>query len=445
MEPTVRLPGCELWHGDCLQVMQEMAAESVHAIVCDPPYGLVEPRSGAYAGDPRTDEQKALRRGGFMGKKWDAAVPDERYWSEALRVAKPGAFLLAFGGTRTFHRLVCAIEDAGWEIRDCVIFLHAMGFPKSHDVSKAIDREAGVERERIRGVRSGVVGSTFAQDAWSKEFKDSVLSPIPATDAARRWQGWGTALKPAWEPIIVARKPFPGTVAENVQRHGTGALNIDGCRVGDNPGYKYNADTNGTTFHGEQGERIRQTSEKKGAKLIESTKGRWPANVCHDGSDEVVELFPTTDAAKSSIRGVGREANATKVYGKGDPTFDTLRGYDDNGGSAARFFFCAKASKEDRGEGNNHPTVKNHNLMKWLVRLVTPSGGVVLDCFMGSGSTGKACVAEGFRFVGIEQDANYVEIARGRIAKMIDDMANATPLFPAEPVERHEQQTLFAD
>ena len=199
----------KLLAGDCLALMPTLDRESVDAIVTDPPYGLK-----------------------FMGKQWDHGIPGFAFWREAFHVVKPGAHLVAFGGTRTFHRLTCAIEDAGWEIRDCLSYLYGSGFPKSLDVSKAIDKAAGAVRERIRGVRSGVVGATFAQDAWSKEFKDSVLSSDPLTDAAKQWDGWGTALKPAWEPIILARKPLVGTVAANVQQHGTGGLNIDGCRIG---------------------------------------------------------------------------------------------------------------------------------------------------------------------------------------------------------------------
>jgi site-specific DNA-methyltransferase (adenine-specific) len=385
-----------LHHGDCREVMATLDANSVDAIVCDPPYGL-----------------------SFMGKGWDHGVPGVEFWTEAARVAKPGAHLLAFGGTRTYHRLACAIEDAGWEIRDCVMWVYGSGFPKSHDVSKAIDKAAGAERDRIRGVRSAVVGATYAGDEWSREFKDSVLSSDPITDAARQWSGWGTALKPAWEPIIVARKPLVGTVAENVLTHGTGGINVDGCRV----------DSNGT--HGSArsagrgaGYEAHNLPGRKygnglgGIVAPPHTLGRWPANLIHDGSEEVESLT----------------------------------------GSAARFFYCAKASKADRDEGceglpqtikqsvahgdkrhgtlpytnepremnprprgNHHPTVKPTALMRYLCRLVTPPGGVVLDPFAGSGSTGKAAVAKGFRFIGIEREAEYVEIARARIAAATED------------------------
>jgi site-specific DNA-methyltransferase (adenine-specific) len=259
----------------------------------------------------------------FMGKAWDYDVPGAEVWREVLRVLKPGGHLLAFAGTRTQHRMAVQIEDAGFEIRDMIAWVYSTGLPKSRN----LDGD---------------------------------------------WQGWGTALKPALEPITVARKPLTGTVAANVLEHGTGAINVDGCRV-------------------------------------TGSSGRWPANLIHDGSDEVVGLFPVTGPARASMRGDRAGVN-TDFSGP-----DGLRGHDDAGGSAARFFYCAKASKADRGEGNGHPTVKPTELMRYLCRLVTPPGGVVLDPFMGSGSTGKAAVLEGFRFIGIEREAEYLEIARGRI------------------------------
>jgi site-specific DNA-methyltransferase (adenine-specific) len=399
-------------HGDCREVMATIDAESVDAVVCDPPYGL-----------------------SFMGKGWDHGVPGEEFWTEALRVAKPGAHLLAFGGTRTYHRLACAIEDAGWEIRDCVMWVYSSGFPKSHDVSKAIDKAAGAERERIRGVRSAVVGATYAGDEWSREFKDSVLSSDPITAAARQWSGWGTALKPAWEPIIVARKPLVGTVAENVLTHGTGGINVDGCRVGTESTLTVRNGNSGS--HGRYGKNDRVFTR-------ENPPGRWPANLIHDGSEEVVGLFPQVKTGnvkpyKAATQSEYRQLHCSHVTGS----------HTGDSGSAARFFYCAKASKADRDEGcerfygrfaptmgngiggkehdpdtatpkrNHHPTVKPTALMRYLCRLVTPPGGVVLDPFTGSGSTGKAAVCEGFDFVGIEREAEYVEIARARIAAAV--------------------------
>ncbi len=427
----------DIHHGDCREVMATLDAESVDAIVSDPPYGL-----------------------SFMGKGWDHGVPGVEFWTEALRVAKPGAHLLAFGGTRTYHRLACAIEDAGWEIRDCVMWVYGSGFPKSHDVSKAIDKAAGAERDRIRGVRSGVVGATYAGDEWSREFKDSVLSPDPITDAARQWSGWGTALKPAWEPIIVARKPLVGTVAENVLTHGTGAINVDGCRVASSD--QIAAVTGKATLCGTRDgydrpwkhdpAALAARQERANAAIEKAnTLGRWPANLIHDGSEEVVGLFPVTKSG--GLSGVAYETNAKPGDGWGGIGNGGSGTCHADSGSAARFFYCAKASKADRDEGcegleaihrangnkwtdqdyrvangerplsaesgprrNHHPTVKPTDLMRYLCRLITPPGGIVLDPFTGSGSTGKAATLEGFRFIGIEREAEYVEIARARIA-----------------------------
>lgn len=336
----------QLLHGDCLDILKTMPDESVDAIVTDPPYGL-----------------------SFMGKKWDYDVPSEDIWRECLRVLKPGGHLLSFGGSRTYHRLTCAIEDAGFEIRDQIMWLYGSGFPKSHDVSKAIDKDAGIWRGKAGGVVSG-------NGAMSNGNYERTPKGNPATDAARQWQGWGTALKPAHEPICVARKPLVGTVAANVLAHGTGAINVDGCRVA-------GADAEeGRTRHG-GGIVGNASSYELPDYKAPMPAGRWPANVIHDGSDEVMDLFPLAR------------------YGDTD--------------SPARFYYCAKASKPDRGEGNNHPTVKPTDLMRYLVRLVTPPGGVVLDPFMGSGSTGKAAKLEGLSFIGIEREEQYVEIARARI------------------------------
>lgn len=411
-------------HGDCREVMATLHAESVDAIVSDPPYGL-----------------------SFMGKGWDHGVPGVEFWTEALRVAKPGAHLLAFGGTRTYHRLACAIEDAGWEIRDCVMWVYGSGFPKSHDVSKAIDKAAGLlahEGKNFRNVSEGVM-------ALRPTVKPSeYVPPEPQSDAARQWSGWGTALKPAWEPIIVARKPLVGTVAGNVLTHGTGAINVDGCRVGTEATVTVRNGNSGA--HGRYGKDERVFSR-------ENPPGRWPANLIHDGSEEVVGLFPQTCASSGRPRrNTAAAHNATNSMGKSVADWTTL-GHDDNGGSATRFFYCAKASKADRDEGlekfekrqmdtdgesrnqagfnsadrpsmlpraNHHPTVKPTALMRYLCRLVTPPGGIVLDPFTGSGSTGKAAVLEGFRFIGIEREAEYVEIAKARIAA-VD--AGAGPLF----------------
>jgi site-specific DNA-methyltransferase (adenine-specific) len=344
----------DLRHGDCRTVMATMEPESVDAIVSDPPYGL-----------------------GFMGKEWDHGVPGVTFWVEALRVAKPGAHLLAFGGTRTFHRLACAIEDAGWEIRDCIMWVYGSGFPKSHNVSKAIDKAAGAQRE--------IIGQ----------------STKPSTEEAKQWDGYGTALKPAWEPIIVARKPLIGTVAENVLRYGTGAINVDACRIAhDDKIWQsksarlifggINGTANGWEDRWKFGpEAMARRKERYSVAMAKANElGRWPANVVHDGSDDVVGLFPV------------------------------LREYGGDTNSAARFFYCAKTSNRDRNDGcdNPHPTVKPTDLMTWLCKLVTPPNGVVLDPFCGSGSTGRGAMHAGaVQFIGIDISEDYLEIARRRI------------------------------
>ncbi len=386
--------------GDCLDVLRTLASDSVDSIVTDPPYGL-----------------------SFMGKRWDYDVPSVEVWAECLRVLKPGGHLLAFAGTRTQHRMAVRIEDAGFEIRDLIAWVYGSGFPKSLDVSKAIDKAAGVERDRVPGPKSGGMASLNKgnaahgyRDAAYYDDGNMMLSPDPATDAARQWAGWGTALKPALEPITVARKPLIGTVAANVLAWGTGALNVDGCRVGTEKRVPASC---------RQGRDSGSMSGHMGADSLDNSGmnpniGRWPANLIHDGSDEVVGLFP-----------------------------------EDNSGSAARFFYCAKASKADRDEGcealpmrtagemtdreegadglnspragagrgegarNFHPTVKPTDLMRYLCRLVTQPGGTVLDPFMGSGSTGKGAMAEGFRFIGIERDPDYFKIAEARVASGI--------------------------
>jgi len=306
---------------DCIVSMQQMEVNSIDSIVTDPPYVL-----------------------SFMGKDWDHGVPGIHFWQEALRVAKPGAHLLAFGGTRTHHRLACSIEDAGWEIRDMIMWVYGSGFPKS-----------------------------------SNQKGD--------------YKGWGTALKPAWEPIIMARKPFTGTVAGNMNRHGVGAINIDGCRVetADNlNGGAYSKDRKPSTSEWVAGG---GTIHNSTGLDYEQPIGRWPANVIHDGSDEVVEGFPNSKSTGGSGAASGL-LDTNGIYGNfsGKNKGSSAGGFGDNG-SASRFFYCAKTSKKERGVDNIHPTVKPINLMRYLCRLVTPSCGLVYDPFTGSGSTGVAVVS----------------------------------------------------
>jgi site-specific DNA-methyltransferase (adenine-specific) len=382
----------ELYNGDCLEIMRSMPDNSIDSIVTDPPYGL-----------------------SFMGKKWDYDVPSVEIWAECLRVLKPGGHLLAFAGTRTQHRMAVRIEDAGFEIRDMIAWVYGSGFPKSLDVSKAIDKAAGAERDVI-GVREDFAKRMSLSKRPGTANVGGYVNPqaageITATDDARQWHGWGTALKPALEPITVARKPLIGTVVANVLEHGTGALNIDGCRVATNESLK----GGGSPIMRYDGQNDRLCwGEGYTRKATEgNVLGRWPANLIHDGSDEVVAGFPQSQVSGSAKNGKRSDATPEGIFGKrpqGQLHNDT--------GSAARFFYCAKASKKDRGEGNAHPTVKPTDLMAYLCRLVTPPGGVVLDPFMGSGSTGKAAQREGFRFIGIEREPAYMEIANSRIRRV---------------------------
>jgi DNA modification methylase len=337
----------QLHLGDCLEVLAGMPDNSVDSIVTDPPYGL-----------------------SFMGKRWDYDVPSVAIWEQCLRVLKPGGHLLAFAGTRTQHRMAVRIEDAGFEIRDMIAWVYGSGFPKSLDVSKAIDKAAGLERTQIIG-KSARHGGGIVGNGSSYEISPEVpVLYAPATPAARQWSGWGTALKPALEPITMARKPLIGTVAENVLTHGTGAINVDGCRVGTDGGTKAINFRKNTTHLG-------ANDIGKWDNDIEKLKaGRWPANLIHDGSNEACLALK----------------------------------------SGARFFYSAKTGKDDRETDNNHPTVKPTTLMSYLCRLVTPPGGTVLDPFMGSGSTGKAATVNGFRFIGIERDPAYHKIAEARIS-----------------------------
>lgn len=386
-------------HGDCIEELKKLPENSVDSIVTDPPYGL-----------------------SFMGKKWDYDVPSKEVWQECLRVLKPGGYLLSFAGTRTQHRMAVNIEDAGFEIRDMIAWVYGSGFPKSLNIGKVVDKLQGNERD--------------------------ILGDNP-NHRPSEWEGWGTALKPALEPITVARKPLSEkTVAQNILKWGTGGINIDGSRVGTEGGGTHcdNRSENGECVgHNNAGKST--SGETIHAKQTGIIQGRFPANLIHDGSDEVISLFPNSKSTpnlghvrKGNVIGDNRTPAAAGQFGDG--AWIEGSNYSDSG-SAARFFYCAKASKTDRDEGldteqtrkinsysesregmyknrntmqkNNHPTVKPTKLMQYLVKLVTPKGGVVLDPFMGSGSTGKACKLEGFGFIGIEREEEYIKIAEARI------------------------------
>lgn len=524
-----------LHQADCRDVLRGLPDNSIDSVVCDPPYALVSiqkrfGKPGSAVAKHGKDGLYARASAGFMGKTWDTGEVafSEEFWAEVLRVLKPGGHVVAFSGTRTYHRMAVAIEDAGFEIRDQLGWVYGSGFPKSHDVSKGIDKKrddredilrvtafmadaaeaAGISRadvdahmgtsdmggwwlsrlqhrcacptleqfemlkallslsdemdaevSRLNG-RKGEHGEAWqaaevvgvkegVMAGWSMDGKTKFVDrevKDANSEEARRWRGWGTALKPAWEPICLARKPLCGTVAENVLEHGTGAINVNGCRV-----------------YGDL-----------------NAEGRWPANICHDGSDEVLAAFPVTKDGVAVKRNLdGRQYNKHQEWGlrarAGD---DVSKGEPGATGSAARFFYCAKASRADRDAGleafagkadsahrktnveetgdnpyllgvtvrkNSHPTVKPTTLMQWLCRLVTPPGGVILDPFMGSGSTGKAAVLEGFQFVGCEREDEYMPIATARIAWAIGASDSAPAVAPAQPAANDNQPAdLFA-
>jgi DNA modification methylase len=446
--------------GDCLTVMATMEPNSVDAIVTDPPYGL-EFMGKEWDRLWNKHDGDETRSEGRVARKFQTATPqhkaglDAQEWHyawavEALRVAKPGAHLLAFGGTRTFHRLACAIEDAGWEIRDTLMWVYGSGFPKSHDVSKAIDRAAGVKRDVVAVVKKKPSASSDCNEGWVRpwaEGKTTMDITAPATDAARQWDGWGTALKPAWEPIILARKPLDGTVAANVQKWGTGAINVDGCRV-----EAFGEKTGGNGYIGLQQSKGWNPNNMPYKREQEQsiTKGRWPANLIHDGSEEVLELFPESSPPCGSAKKHNSKPGGVTYGQRLTPLAESNAAYVGDSGSAARFFYCAKASRAEREMGcegmeqkpsymvengsktagaangvryerhttnaNHHPTVKPLALMRYLCRLVTPPNGLILDPFMGSGTTGMAANLEDFRFIGIDKEPEYVAIAKHRIA-----------------------------
>jgi site-specific DNA-methyltransferase (adenine-specific) len=427
-----------LLHGDCLEQMKQLPDNSVDSIVTDPPYGI-----------------------SFMAKKWDYDVPKVEVWKEAMRVLKPGGHALIACGTRTQHRMVVNIEDAGFEIRDVVSWIYGSGFPKSLNIGKAIDKAAGAKREVV-GVKVNTYdgctrnpekhGNPADQSnigKWGlKDTPHGKPETAPATEAAKQWDGWGTALKPACEFFTLCRKPLSEkTVAANVLKWGTGGINIDGCRVEGKPRTTHKDGNFRTTS---KDNRVGINSYELSVPLGEYPQpaGRFPANLIHDGSQQVLELFPETKARGNKSECMSDRKADIYEYGSKSGECGSSANKDPVGfvGSAARFFYCPKASKKDRDEGlegfeekeiesdlgsgdickkredrvyplrkNTHPTVKPTALMQYLCRLITPTGGVVLDPYMGSGSTGKAAVKEGFSFVGCELDEDYFKIATARI------------------------------
>ena len=483
----------QLLQGDCREVLKTLPDNSVDSIVTDPPYEL-----------------------GFMGKAWDATgvAYDANLWREAFRVLKHGGHILSFGGSRTYHRMACAIEDAGFEVRDQIMWVYGSGFPKSHNISKAMDKNGGkdltwfidyvIKTAEEKGITRAELSGLFPSKngnptgwLWNKQngqgitieqynkIKDFLCLPFksieeversvigvgkagltkgnianfagktefeitaPATDEAKQWDGWGTALKPAHEPIVLARKPLEGTVAENVLKWGVGGLNIDGCRV-DFVSDEDKKESTTKNQHEDFGTLPMTNNQVYGDYSMLKPKnyqptGRFPANLIHDGHQQVLDLFPQSNGGHWSYK----QAKDGGLYEHGLKDLED-GGSDKQGGSAARFFYCPKASKSDRDEGceelptqekpahmrtgngtgetsmtdgfqptqrkNTHPTVKPTELMRYLCRLITPPNGVVLDPFNGSGSTGKASMLEGMQYIGIEMNPEYIKIAEARIS-----------------------------
>jgi site-specific DNA-methyltransferase (adenine-specific) len=444
VDPVIVVGGARVFAGDCREALKHLPDNSVDSVVTDPPYEL-----------------------GFMGKSWDSSgiAYDPAVWAECLRVLKPGGHILAFGGSRTWHRLAVAVEDAGFELRDSIAWIYGSGFPKSLDVSKAIDKNLGAERQKIRvdasevrnpkAIGNGTDGMEGGTRPWIEKALEVGFhekdSDTPASPEAQEWEGWGTALKPAHEPVVVGRKPFGKgvTVAENVLAWGVGGLNIDGSRIGSE-----NSKINTYQKRGPFGDsQVGNDYESK------TVQGRWPANVILD--EVTAGLLDEQSGHQKDGRTIIRnpEPGATRkndIYGKGWGKMPEDKTYGGSGG-ASRFFYVAKASRRDRNEGleelplrksdtrspvaaglweqmeapkqNFHPTVKPTALMRYLIKLVTPEGGVVLDPFTGSGSTGKAALLDGFQFVGVELTEEYLPIIEGRLRWASEQVEDDGTLF----------------
>lgn len=426
MIPEQHLGGAvRLYNGDSRDVLKSMPDNSVDSVCTDPPYALVSivKRFGADGAAPTRDgDVYARSSAGFMNQSWDTGETAfaVEFWAEVFRVLKPGGHIIAFSGTRTYHRLAVAIEDAGFEIRDMISWLYGSGFPKSHDVSKGIDKHLGVEREpkripasEVGNLKARQDGRPFIEKAHERGFHE-MPGDFPATLEAATWRGWGTALKPACEPCVLARKPLEASsIARNVLAHGTGALHIGACRVeAEKPtGWsggtgKREGVTAGATHGGASGGFNYAGGDAR------PVNGRWPANVVHDGSPEVVAGFPQTGAAGSLSGSEPSQPLGGGVFGSGLQR-EAWASYADSG-SAARFFYSAKADAMDR-IGSKHPTVKPVDLMQWMCRLITPPGGVVLDPFAGSGTTGEAAFREGLKAILIEREADYCVDIRARL------------------------------
>lgn len=410
----------QIMHGNNLEVLKSFADNSIDSIVTDPPYGL-----------------------SFMNKHWDYDVPQVELWKECFRVLKPGGHLLSFAGTRTYHRMTVRIEDAGFEIRDMISWLYGSGFPKSLDISKAIDKQNGAYVKGEVSPNSRNSGAS-PSGCYSEGVQNKTID-IPQSPEAIQWNGWGTALKPACEPICVARKPIEETVANNVLKYGTGGLNIDGCRIGITDKKEYDFNNNGLSrMKRPEGDKLGQFDGgwKIDKTIRQTPQGRFPANIIFDEIAGVMLDEMSGELKSGAMTKPYKYTN--NGYSLGAPAGETKQIHDSNSGGASRFFYCAKASKSERNGGlegfeeksidiqqphnskelqeryemkskNFHPTVKPLKLMQYLVRLVTPPNGICLDPFCGSGTTLMACVKEGFNYIGLEREADYVKIAEARI------------------------------
>ena len=428
MKPFYEHAGIRIYVGDCCDVIPQLN-EFFDACVTDPPYHLTTGKkggSGPASVNLKSPYGRARIGTGFMGKAWDGGDVAFRpeTWEAVSRVLKPGAHVMAFGGTRTFHRLACAIEDAGFEIRDMLMWLYGSGFPKSLDISKAIDKAAGVERKvietkRVKGggtehINRGNLAQDFRPGAYQKG--ENVLDVTePATDAAKLWDGYGTALKPAWEPIILGMKPLDGTFAENALQHGVAGVNVDGSRIG----WPNGKPEIGTPGWGGPNKKLSAVPDQIGETVARSEAndpGRWPANVILDEEsaialDESVGIL--TSGARTGARYSRKTKNTFGVF-----ALNGEQPSEGDSGGASRFFYCAKADQVERGTGNDHPTVKPLDLMRYLCKLLCPpSGGLFLEPFAGSGTTLVACKALNIRAVGIELSEEYAEIAAKRLCQ----------------------------
>jgi len=478
--------GSTVYHGDCLEVMDKMEKCSVDSIVTDPPYHLtsIVKRFGKEDAAPAkhgTDGVFVRSSKGFMGKEWDGGdiAFQVETWRKCYELLKPGGHMIAFSGSRTYHRMAVAIEDAGFEIRDQCIWLYGSGFPKSHNIGKSIDALKKTGKSNPQALRKTRMGDDYEPTgqvdyAKGRMFSSDIDNDDHEHQVDNEWRGWGTALKPAHEPMVLARKPLSEkSVADNVMKHGTGAINIDACRIQGEvkhpntmPDFRDQGEQSkaaigvdklsfGQTSNAKRKKVVRKprtadgvwTDDNSGMKSEGSEfadadpRGRWPSNVMHDGSEQIQKIFPETSSTE-----VSRQRTHKGIWTAGEfaDTEQFMPAYGDQG-NASRYFYCAKTSKDERNSGlhgrhqgqyssdgrakeienayqrnksvsaNTHPTVKPVELMRYLVRLITPKGGVILDPFMGSGSTGMGAREEDFSFIGIEKESEYYEIAKARI------------------------------